>query len=54
VSPLLNVAVALLPVLLFLALLFFLDSFKLVAPRSVLLTLIANAAAAAAAMLVND
>ena len=38
VSPL-NVAVALLPVLLFLALLVFLDSFKLVSLRSVLVAL---------------
>ena len=42
----LNVAVALLPVLLFLALLVFLDSFKLVSPRSVLVALAAGAAAA--------
>jgi RsiW-degrading membrane proteinase PrsW (M82 family) len=43
---LLNVAVALLPVLLFLSLLVFLDSFKLVSPRSVLLALLAGALAA--------
>lgn len=42
----LNVAAALLPVLFFLALLVFLDSFKLVSPRSVLLALAAGAAAA--------
>lgn len=42
----LNVAAALLPVLLFLALLVFLDSFKLVSLRSVLLALAAGAAAA--------
>jgi RsiW-degrading membrane proteinase PrsW (M82 family) len=42
----LNVAAALLPVLLFLALLVFLDSFKLVSLRSVLLAVAAGAAAA--------
>jgi RsiW-degrading membrane proteinase PrsW (M82 family) len=46
--PVLNVAVALLPVLLFLTLLVFLDSFKLVSLRSVLLALLAGGAAAAA------
>jgi RsiW-degrading membrane proteinase PrsW (M82 family) len=46
---LLNVAVALLPVLLFLAILVFLDSFKLVSIRSVLLALAAGGAAALAA-----
>ena len=45
---LLNVAVALLPVLLFLAVLVFLDSFKLVSPRSVLLALGAGGLAALA------
>jgi RsiW-degrading membrane proteinase PrsW (M82 family) len=45
--PALNVAVALLPVLLFLALLVFLDSFKLVSLRSVLVALAAGGAAAA-------
>lgn len=45
--PVLNVAVALLPVLLFLALLVFLDSFKLVSLRSVLVALAAGGAAAA-------
>lgn len=44
----LNVAVALLPVLLFLGLLVFLDSFKLVSVRSVLLAVLAGALAAAA------
>ena len=46
--PVLNVAVALLPVLLFLVLLVFLDSFKLVSLRSVLVALLAGGAAAAA------
>jgi RsiW-degrading membrane proteinase PrsW (M82 family) len=46
---LLNVAVALLPVLLFLGLLVFLDSFKLLKPRAVLLALAAGAVAALAA-----
>jgi RsiW-degrading membrane proteinase PrsW (M82 family) len=46
---LLNVAVALLPVLLFLAILVFLDSFKLVSIRSVLLALAAGGVAALAA-----
>jgi len=41
-----NVALALLPVLLFLCLLFLLDSFKLVKPRSVLFALVAGALAA--------
>jgi RsiW-degrading membrane proteinase PrsW (M82 family) len=49
----LNVAVALLPVLLFLALLVFLDSFKLVSLRSVLVALGAGALAALAAGRVN-
>ena len=44
----LNVAVALLPVLVFLGLLFFLDSFKLVSPRSVLFALLAGAGAGVA------
>jgi protease PrsW len=43
---LLNVSVALLPVLLFLVVLVFLDSFKLVSLRSVLLALVAGAVAA--------
>jgi protease PrsW len=43
---LLNVSVALLPVLVFLVVLVFLDSFKLVSLRSVLLALVAGAAAA--------
>ena len=51
---LVNVAAALLPVLLFLGLLFFLDSFKLVSPRSVLLALLAGAAAAAVGVPVSD
>jgi RsiW-degrading membrane proteinase PrsW (M82 family) len=54
VSFLVNVAVALLPVLLFLGLLFFLDSFKLVPPRSVLLALLAGAVAAAVGLSVSD
>ena len=49
----LNVAVALLPVLLFLALLVFLDSFKLVSLRSVLVALGAGALAALVAARVN-
>jgi protease PrsW len=49
----LNVAVALLPVLLFLALLVFLDSFKLVSLRSVLVALVAGGVAAAAGAEVN-
>jgi RsiW-degrading membrane proteinase PrsW (M82 family) len=49
----LNVAVALLPVLIFLGLLVFLDSFKLVSPRSVLVALLAGAAAALAGVQVN-
>ncbi len=53
-SFLVNVAAALLPVLLFLGLLFFLDSFKLVLPRSVLLALLAGALAAAVGLSVND
>jgi protease PrsW len=51
--PALNVAVALLPVLLFLALLVFLDSFKLVSLRSVLVALAAGALAALVAARVN-
>jgi RsiW-degrading membrane proteinase PrsW (M82 family) len=50
---LLNVAVALLPVLLFLALLVFLDSFKLVSLRSVLVALLAGAVAALAGIEIN-
>jgi hypothetical protein len=46
VPPALNVAVALVPVLLFLGLLVFLDSFKLVSLRSVLVALAAGALAA--------
>ena len=49
----LNVAVALLPVLLFLALLVFLDSFKLVSLRSVVVALGAGALAALVAARVN-
>jgi RsiW-degrading membrane proteinase PrsW (M82 family) len=49
----LNVAVALLPVLLFLGLLVLLDSFKLVSLRSVLLALLAGALAAAAGARAN-
>ena len=49
----LDVAIALLPVLLFLALLVFLDSFKLVSPRSVLVALAAGALAALVATRVN-
>jgi RsiW-degrading membrane proteinase PrsW (M82 family) len=48
-----NVAVALLPVLLFLGLLVFLDSFKLVALRSVLVALVAGALAALAGTELN-
>jgi protease PrsW len=48
-----NVAVALSPVLVFLALLVLLDSFKLVSVRSVLVALLAGAAAAVAAGHVN-
>ncbi len=50
----LNIALALLPVLLFLGLLVLLDSFKLVSVRSVLLALLAGAAAAAVGLTVND
>jgi RsiW-degrading membrane proteinase PrsW (M82 family) len=53
VSFLFNVAFALLPVLFFLALLVFLDSFKLVAVRSVIVALLAGAAAALVAGQVN-
>jgi RsiW-degrading membrane proteinase PrsW (M82 family) len=53
VSLVLDVAVALLPVLLFLALLVFLDSFKLVSVRSVVVALLAGAAAALAGTEVN-
>ena len=49
----LNVAVALLPVLLFLGLLVFLDSFKLVSLRSVLVALLAGALAALAGAQAN-
>jgi RsiW-degrading membrane proteinase PrsW (M82 family) len=49
----LNIALALLPVLLFLGLLVFLDSFKLVSVRSVVVALLAGAAAAVAGMQVN-
>jgi RsiW-degrading membrane proteinase PrsW (M82 family) len=49
----LNVAVALLPVLLFLGLLVFLDSFKLVSLRSVLVALLAGGVAALAGASVN-
>jgi RsiW-degrading membrane proteinase PrsW (M82 family) len=49
----LNVAVALLPVLLFLGLLVLLDSFKLVSLRSVLLALVAGALAALAGSQLN-
>jgi len=48
-----NVALALLPVLLFLGLLVFLDSFKLVSVRSVIVALLAGAAAALAGTEVN-
>jgi RsiW-degrading membrane proteinase PrsW (M82 family) len=53
VSLALNVAVALLPVLLFLGLLVVLDSFKLVSVRSVVVALLAGAAAALAGVEVN-
>jgi RsiW-degrading membrane proteinase PrsW (M82 family) len=49
----LNVALALLPVLLFLGLLVFLDSFKLVSVRSVIVALLAGAVAALAGAQVN-
>ena len=49
----LNIALALLPVLLFLVLLVFLDSFKLVSVRSVGVALLAGAAAAVAGMEAN-
>jgi RsiW-degrading membrane proteinase PrsW (M82 family) len=49
----LNVALALLPVLLFLGLLVFLDSFKLVSVRSVVVALLAGAAAALAGAEIN-
>ena len=49
----LNVAVALLPVFLFLGLLVFLDSFKLVSLRSVLVALVAGALAALAGAQAN-
>jgi len=49
----LNIAVALLPVLLFLGLLVLLDSFKLVSLRSVLIALLAGAAAALAGAQLN-
>ncbi len=52
--PFVNVSVALQPVLLFLGLLVFLDSFKLVSLRSVLFALLAGAAAAVAGAQVND
>jgi protease PrsW len=48
-----NIALALLPVLLFLGLLVFLDSFKLVSVRSVIVALVAGAAAALAGTWVN-
>lgn len=48
-----QIAVALLPVLLFLVLLTLLDSFKLVRPRGLLLAITAGAGSAAAAALVN-
>ncbi len=48
-----NVAVALLPVLLFLTLLVFLDSFKLVSARSVLVTLLVGAVTALASTELN-
>jgi protease PrsW len=52
--PSLNVAAALLPVLAFLGLLVLLDSFELVSLRSVLIALVAGAAAAAVGTEVND
>jgi RsiW-degrading membrane proteinase PrsW (M82 family) len=53
-TPALNVAVALLPVLVFLGLLVFLDSFKLVSLRSVMFALLAGAAAAAVGTEANE
>src|SRR4029450_1898003 len=52
-SAIVSVAGALLPVLLFLGLLVLLDSFKLVAPRSVLIALVAGAIAALAGAQLN-